>query len=48
MLLREYCKINGYGGITKKCVDSAFQAKDPKIVVQAKRYKLTNIAKEEI
>ena len=48
MLLREYCKLNGFGKINKECVDSAFQSSDPKVVEQAKRYKLTNIAKKEI
>tara|TARA_Y100001963_G_scaffold1244_1_gene1827 strand:+ start:4522 stop:4671 length:150 start_codon:yes stop_codon:yes gene_type:complete len=45
--LREYCIINKFPGITKECVDSAFQSNDDKIVAQAKRYKLSKLTKEE-
>jgi hypothetical protein len=44
--LMEYCKVNGYGAITKECVESAFQSKDEKLVAQAKRYKLNKMIKE--
>lgn len=48
MRLIEYCKINGFGNtVTKECVDSAFQSKDPKVVEQAKRYKLNNLVKDK-
>ena len=46
MRLIEYCKINGFGRVTKECVDSAFQSKDEKVVAQAKRYKLQNLIEE--
>ena len=47
MRLIEYCKLNGFGKINKECVDSAFQSNDPKIVEQAKRYKLNNLVKDK-
>jgi hypothetical protein len=45
--LLEYCRVNGYGGVTKECIDSAFQSENPKIVEQAKRYKLNKMVKEK-
>ena len=47
MRLIEYCKINGFGKVNKRCVESAFHSKDEKVVAQAKRYKLQNLTKEE-
>ena len=46
--LREYCTINKYPGVTKECVESAFQSNDPKIVSMAKRFKLQGIVREKI
>ncbi len=46
MRLIEYCKVNGFGKVNKKCIDSAFHSKDQKIVEQAKRYKLSNLSKK--
>ena len=38
--LREWCQKNGYNGVTKECVLSAFQSNNPKIQELAKRKKL--------
>lgn len=38
--LRQWCEKNGYDGVTKECVTSAFQSPDPKIQQLAKRKKL--------
>ena len=38
--LRDWCEKNGYDGITKECVNSAFNSPDPKVQEQAKREKL--------
>ena len=48
MRLIEYCKINGFGKVTKECVKSAFHSKDDKVVEQAKRYKLNKLSKNLI
>ena len=48
MRLIEYCKVNGFGKVNKKCIDSAFHSKDQKIVEQAKRYKLNKLSKNLI
>ena len=45
--LIKYCIRMGEKGITEKCIDSAFQSNDPKIVEQAKRYKLNKMVKED-
>ena len=42
--LRDWCTKNGYKGVTKQCVLSAFQSKDPKIQAMAKREKLKGVA----
>lgn len=42
--LREWCEKNGYPGVTKECVMSAFQSQDSKIQELAKRKKLEGIA----
>ena len=41
--LRGWCEKNGYPGITRECVLSAFQSPDPKIQQLAKRKKLEGI-----
>ena len=41
--LRQWCESNGYGGVSKECVLSAFQSPDPKIQQLAKRKKLEGL-----
>ena len=41
--LRGWCEKNGYPGITKECVLSAFNSDNPKIQQLAKRKKLEGI-----
>jgi len=41
--LRQWCEKNGYGGVSKECVLSAFQSPDPKIQQLAKRKKLEGL-----
>mgnify|MGYP003642542094 CR=1 FL=1 len=41
--LRGWCESNGYVGISKECVLSAFQSPDPQIQQLAKRKKLEGL-----
>tara|TARA_Y100001938_G_scaffold145850_1_gene223456 strand:- start:4132 stop:4287 length:156 start_codon:yes stop_codon:yes gene_type:complete len=41
--LRKWCESNGYDGVTKECVTSAFHSDNPKIQELAKRKKLEGI-----
>jgi len=39
--------MNGYGKVSKECMDSAFQSNDPKVQSMAKKEKLKGIAKKQ-
>ena len=41
--LRGWCEKNGYPGVTKECVLSAFQSDNPEIQELAKRKKLEGL-----
>ena len=43
--LESWCDKNGYGGVTKECVMSAFQSQNPDIVELAKKEKLKGMIK---
>ena len=45
--LNSWCKENGYDGVTKKCLLSAFNSNNPKIQDLAKKHKLRGIADGE-
>ena len=45
LTLSSWCKENGYNGVTKECVLSAFSSDNPKIQTMAKREKLKGITK---
>tara|TARA_Y100001963_G_scaffold157872_1_gene255490 strand:- start:6505 stop:6726 length:222 start_codon:yes stop_codon:yes gene_type:complete len=40
----KWCRMNGYPGVTRDCIDSAKQSDDPKIVKMAKDAMITKIA----
>ena len=40
MTMKSWCAKNGYGGVTKECVLSAFSSSKPEILKLAKREKL--------
>lgn len=40
----KWCRINGYPGVTRECIDSAKQSDDPKIIKMAKDAIMTQIA----
>ena len=44
--LKAWCDENGYDGVTKECVLSAFQSDDEKIVKLAKREKLKGMIQD--
>tara|TARA_R100001463_G_scaffold28418_7_gene65135 strand:+ start:315 stop:479 length:165 start_codon:yes stop_codon:yes gene_type:complete len=45
--LREWCIKNGYDGVTKECVISAFNSDDDKVQQLAKRKKLEGMLNGE-
>jgi len=45
--LKGWCDKNGYPGVTKECVMSAFQSPNPDIQKLAKREKLKGLLPEE-
>tara|TARA_R100000808_G_C2079923_1_gene104176 strand:- start:216 stop:395 length:180 start_codon:yes stop_codon:yes gene_type:complete len=44
--LNEWCSRNGYDGVTKECVMSAFNSDNPDIIKLAKREKLKGLIKD--
>ena len=40
MSLSDWCKKNGYDGVTKECIVSAFQSKDPVVQKHAKKERI--------
>ena len=36
----QWCKQNGYGGVTQECITSAFSSSKPDVIKLAKREKL--------
>ncbi len=45
--IRQWCQINGYGGVTNECLKSAILSNDTKVVEMARRRKLNNLIKEK-
>lgn len=45
--MKSWCTKNGYGGVTKECVDSAFNSADTSVQKLAKREKLKGLINNE-
>ena len=46
VVLKDWCSKNGYPGVTKECVASAFNSDDKEIQNLAKREKLKGLIKD--
>ena len=45
--LSQWCKSNGHNGVTQKCILSAMQSQDKKVVSWAKKAVMTNMVKNK-
>tara|TARA_Y100001973_G_scaffold83376_2_gene123549 strand:- start:15408 stop:15563 length:156 start_codon:yes stop_codon:yes gene_type:complete len=45
--ITQWCRKNGYGGVTKECLSSAILSENDKIVDMAKKRKLQNLIKDK-
>ena len=45
--IKNWCRENGYPGVTKECMLSAFNSSDPEVQSLAKREKLKGLAAEK-
>jgi hypothetical protein len=46
--LKDWCNKNGYDGVNKECLLSAYQSENPNIVKLAKREKLKGLVSEGV
>ena len=44
--LNQWCKINGYEGVTKECIQSAMNQDNPKLNQMAKEHLIRGVAKK--
>jgi hypothetical protein len=45
--LNQWCKLNGYEGVTKECIQSAMNQDNPRLNKMAKTHLLRGVAKDE-
>ena len=45
--LKQWCRLNGYPGVTRECIISAVSSSDPKVAKWGKSAMVRNLASEE-